>query len=163
MATIEELQKAAKLVRIDVPLEDGQLPDRQFYGTPEFVKWLNDELPKLASNWNLDEDPAQQMDNLLAEFISGGPLEYDRRFKPWDKASEPGVWYLKTADLRIFGWFPRKDCFIATHADTAQRIKDHGLYAGYVGSVVRSRDALPLDEPKFINGANPDDVVSIQA
>jgi hypothetical protein len=71
-----------------------------------------------------------------------------------------GVWELKTADLRVFGWFHAKDCFLGHCADTAERVKEHRLYTGYVGEVVRFRDSLPLDEPKYIPGEDPDAVVS---
>jgi hypothetical protein len=71
-----------------------------------------------------------------------------------------GIWELKTADLRLFGWFLQKDCFIVSDIDDTGRIKQSNLYRGYCLQAVRRRDALELNEPKFIRGDNPDDVVS---
>ena len=60
------------------------------------------------------------------------------------------------------GWFYIVDTFVAVCADTKQRLVDiPGLYGGYRDSVVRFRDGLPLDDPKFIPGSNPDDVISV--
>jgi len=72
-----------------------------------------------------------------------------------------GVWYLKTTDLRIFGWFWRKDIFLGVVADTKLRCQTHNLYQGYrTVNVERFRNELPLDEPKFIPGTDPDAVLS---
>jgi hypothetical protein len=71
-----------------------------------------------------------------------------------------GVWELKTADVRIFGWFPGRDQYIAVRVDQAWRVKESNLYAGYKGEVVRYRDALPLAGDKFVKGVDPNDVVS---
>ena len=39
-------------------------------------------------------------------------------------------------------------------------VKEHDLYHGLVGEVVRFRDAINLDEPEFVAGEHPNDVVS---
>jgi hypothetical protein len=49
---------------------------------------------------------------------------------------------------------------VAAVADTAYRCKKFDLYAGYAGEVVRFRNALDLDEPKFIPGDDPNAVVT---
>ncbi len=79
-----------------------------------------------------------------------------RRLHP----GEHGIWEMRTPDIRIFGWFPHMDCFVAVFGDDASHIKDHDLYAGYRDQVVRMRDALDLDEPKYLDGAEIEDVVS---
>ena len=103
--------------------------------------------------------PLEQFAELLGIFGSGEFLTYGYDLKPLTHAYD-GIWELKTADLRIFGWFPHMDCFIAHKADLASRIKDHGLYHGYIGEVGRFRDNLELDDPKFISGVDPRVVVS---
>jgi len=96
----------------------------------------------------------------LAEiFVSGETLTYSRQFKPLNHLGE-GVWELKTADIRLFGWFPMRDVFVTYCADEAWRVKEYKLYRGYVNEVVQFRNVLPLDEPKFVEGENPDAVVS---
>lgn len=159
MATLFELETDGSLQRIRVRLDRNQQPLRTLYGTPLFIGWLQTDVSGLVSDRHLDETPKQQMLNLAVDFISGGPMPFDRRFKPWRKMDR-GIWYLKTPDLRIFGWFPLKDHFVAAFGDTKHRCQEHNLYAGYCDQVVRVRDALPLDPPKFIEGGNPDDVVS---
>jgi hypothetical protein len=60
----------------------------------------------------------------------------------------------------VFGWFPIKDHFVGVAANDATYIKQHQLYAGYIGEVVRFRDQLNLDAPKFIRSEEAKDVVS---
>lgn len=97
----------------------------------------------------------------LAElFCAGERLSYGYQFKPLTHITD-GVWKLKTADIRIFGWFSRKDCFIGAVADDATKIKDHNLYHGYANvPTKRFRDALDLNPPKFVSGDDPHAVVS---
>ena len=105
MATLAELLASGAIVQIGVRLDRRQQPMRSLMGTPQFLDWLKSELPKLVTDRQLDETPSQQMLNLAHEFISGGPFPFDYRFKFWQPVAS-GVWYLKTPDLRIFGWFP---------------------------------------------------------
>ena len=117
-------------------------------------------LPGLDSTWKIEQPPVEQLDDLMEVFCSGSPLTYGWQFKCLTHVAE-GVWELKTADVRLFGWFHKKDCFIAAVADTADRIKTHKLYEGYGRiEVINFRKALDLDDPKFIPGDNPHDVVS---
>lgn len=70
------------------------------------------------------------------------------------------MWELRTPDIRVFGWFPLLDHFIGVVANDATYIKKYRLYEGYIGEVVRYRDHLDLDNPKFIQSERPQDVVS---
>ena len=71
-----------------------------------------------------------------------------------------GIWELKTSDLRIFGWFHAKDCFIGYRAEHADFVKKHNLYYGLASEAARFRDQLDLDEPKFIPGDDPNVILS---
>src|SRR5262249_17769795 len=97
--------------------------------------------------------------SLFVVFCSGETLTFSTQFKPLTHLKD-GIWELKTPDLRIFGWFHVKDCFIAGNIDTAFNVKNHNLYAGYAGDVARERDQLDLDNPKFVPGDDPNVVVS---
>ena len=102
------------------------------------------------------------MEQLVARtdiFCSGETLTYGWHFKPLAHIQD-GVWELKTADLRIFGWFHTKDCFIGSDVDETWRIKQFRLYHGYRQQCVLRRNALNLDDPKFIPGDDPHAVVS---
>jgi hypothetical protein len=164
MATIIVLEGAGVLHKLDPALEPDEQELRLLHTSDRLMGWLQGVLPALASQWDIESSPLEQLDAFVAIYTSGLPLVFERQFKAFHRrpiqAAGDGVWYLKTADLRVFGWFWQKDCFIGVVADTAERVKTHGLYEGYRGEVVRFRDALDLDEPKFIPGENPDDVVS---
>jgi hypothetical protein len=159
MATISSLVERDELVRIDPQLEPNEQEHRLVYALPTVIPRLSDELPSWTSIWQVEQDPIQQFDALLEVFCSGETLIFDRRFKPLNHLGE-GVWELKTADLRLFGWFPVKDIFMLTCIDTATKVKTYNLYPGYAGEVVRQRNALPLNDPKFVVGEDPRDVVS---
>jgi hypothetical protein len=159
MATLPMLEADGALCRYEPELDHGQQELRLFYVFPRVAEWMERTLPILGSTWNIEETPLEQLDALLAVFCAGDPLSYGQRFKPLNALGD-GVWELKTADLRIFGWFPRKDCFVATDADLARTVKSNRLYRPYAEQAVRFRDRLGLDEPKFVPGEDPLDVVS---
>ena len=159
MATIITLEKQGVLQRYDAVLGSRELETRRFYGSTRLVKWIGEELPQLGSSGNIEVSPAEQLDELLRKYVSGSVLTYRHSFYPLTPLKD-SVWELKTADLRVFGWFHAVDCFIGFAADTAQRVKDHKLYSGYLGEVVRFRKSLALDQPKSIKGKEPKDVVS---
>lgn len=104
---------------------------------------------------NSNMTPAEQLITRLLQWITGKPMVYDRMFKGLIPASD-GVWELKTADLRIFGWLYRPREFIAVcggyadHYKEPTKIKD---YADDKRAVIHARNTLPLDPPKFVTGA----------
>jgi hypothetical protein len=160
MATLERLCDAGTLTKIEIALPRRYEPGRIICAFPVVIAWIENELPTAASNWNLDETPNDQFGVLLAEYIGGQSLQRDKRFSPLSGGKD-GVWELKTADIRVFGWFYRIDMFIAARINFAWTVKESNLYHGYRGEVCRERDAINLDEPKFITGNNPDDVISV--
>jgi hypothetical protein len=164
MATITRLLEDDALFEIEPDLEPGVQPFRYMYAVPQFRRFL-DEVPTLGSSWKIEQTPAEQLDDLLMEFLGTEPFTVSWRFgplypsrgKPW-----PGVWELKTPDLRIFGWFPRQNYFIAVEGCDAAKLKEFpGLYGGFRDAVVRCRGLLPLDEPKFVIGEDHGDVISL--
>ena len=158
MATLIELS-AHILHKLDPLLDEGEREVRTIYASDRFRDWVEKTLPGLGSSWNIELTPEEQFDALACVFCSGAVLTFKWQFRPIRHIAD-GIWELKTADLRVFGWFPRQDCFIAVVADTTERVKRHRLYHGYAGTVARYRDALELDEPKFVAGDDPNAVVS---
>ena len=61
---------------------------------------------------------------------------------------------------RAAGWFPLKDHFVAVAGHHTYGVNKNKHYAGFIGEVVRYRDALDLDPPKFLEGDDPNAVVS---
>ncbi|WP_140056006.1 hypothetical protein [Oceanibaculum nanhaiense] len=144
---------------MDADLAHDEQEWRCIYLLPNVKKWLEKELPSLVSSWNIAESPREQVGVLFWEFCSGERLIHSIQFKSLNHLGD-GIWELKTADIRIFGWFQQKDHFIAADIDLAQRVKEHDLYKGYSVQAKRRRDQLNLDEPKCVVGDNPYDVIS---
>jgi hypothetical protein len=92
--------------------------------------------------------------------ISGELLEERRDLRPL-LPFDSCVWELKTIDVRIFGWFPIRDAFVAVNGGMARKIKDARMYHGYREEVRTVRDRLDLDEPKSIEGSRVSDVLSV--
>jgi hypothetical protein len=159
MATVVQLDRRGELFKLDPALDDDQQEFRVLYASPRLKKWVEDVLPGLGSAWNIEVSPTEQLDALMEIYSSGETLTFQHNFYPLAHVANC-VWELKTADLRIFGWFTARDCFVGVVADTTERVKLHGLYHGYAGEVVRFLEKLDLDEPKFIPGDDPNAVVS---
>jgi hypothetical protein len=159
MATILELVRQGRLYKLDA-LELGVQEFREIYASPDLYHWIDGVLPGLQSSWGLELSPIEQFSALSEIFCSGQRLAYGTQFKPLTHIVD-GVWELKTDDLRVFGWFPRKDCFVGTVADDATRIKTYKLYYGYANVTTKSfMTGLDLDVPKCVLGDNPHAVVS---
>jgi hypothetical protein len=159
MATILHLARAGgPLQKLDPMLEQGEQELRVVYGAANFPIWVKQILPGIAAD-RAEQSPAEQLDDLWWQFCLGEALIYGKQFKPLRYVAE-GVWELKTIDLRMFGWFPQKDHFIVVAAETKRRLVGARTYGQYIRQVVAFRDALDLDDPKFIPGTNPDDVVT---
>ncbi len=159
MATLLDLVSAQVLVRLDPQLGPRRQEYRAIYLSRRAFAWLSTELQELGSTWNIEVAPNAQLDAFVEHFASGGVLTHPESFHEMTPLPE-GVWVLKTADIRVFGFFHRRDCFVAAIVDSAEWVKRHNLYHGYIGETIRFRDSLDLDEPKFIAGGDPRDVVS---
>lgn len=164
MATIPDLLHSGAIFKLDAELDHDEQELRILYTSPKLKTWIENALPNITSLFGTEIDPLEDFVAFHADYASGLPLVFERDFKAFQKRPlaplGDGVWYLKTRDTRIFGWFFAKDCFIGVVADTTERVKRHELYQGYRKEVIRFRDALPLNEPKYITGENPDDVIS---
>jgi hypothetical protein len=151
--------KIATLTRIVVPLKWGEFDEREFHAMPSLVRFLEEILPGAKTGiLEATETPAAQMDTLLRKWNSGKPMAYSRAFSNL-KPTVRGVWEMKTADLRVFGWLWRPKVFIATFAGLADDYKSQNRnppkesYAEARDRVVWIRDRLGLDPPTFVTGA----------
>jgi hypothetical protein len=91
--------------------------------------------------------PKEQLVERLRQWMAGEPMAYGPCFHDMEPR-EDGVWELKTADLRMFGWMYRAREFIAVRGGYADHYKEPTKIRNYADErreVVRSRDALPLD------------------
>lgn len=158
MATFVKLCEQGDLVLYE--LDDDAAPaTRVFFAAPKLVKWWGETLPHLTSEKPQDITPQEQADALMENYVSGRRMQFMKQFKPL-RYHGLGVWEMKTTDLRIFGWFQSVDHFVGVAANMAGIIKASNMYYGYCDAVVRFRDALDLDEPKYVVGEDPNDVIS---
>ena len=161
MPTIADLVNSGAIVRIDVDLAPPAQPLRLLYGTPQFIEWLRGTLQGSQPSQLLGHtSPAEQIDDLFHSFLSGEQLMFTRQFRVV-RLEENAVWELKTPDVRIFGWFAAKDCFVAVFGNWADTIKDHNLYRGYRIAIRRLRRELGVDATLCVKGVSPDDVLSV--
>lgn len=160
MATLLELILKGELVRLSPELDADRVESRWFYLTPRLKDLFDNKLPGMGSTWRIEQSPIEQVDFLLSHFAEGEPLAYSTMFRHLRHHSG-FVWELKTADVRIFGWFAKKDHFVGHSLEHKQTLVDvPGLVTGYASEVVRYVESLDLDEPKFIAGDDPSHVVS---
>jgi hypothetical protein len=131
MATLLNLSSGPSpaLEWLDPALEEGTQELRYIICSPKLRTWIDQDLAGLVSTLGVELSPVEQLFTLVQEFCSDEPLTYGDVFKIL-RPREKGVWELKTPDLRIFGWFPLKNHFIAVVANDADFIKRHDLYAG---------------------------------
>lgn len=153
MPTPSDAADSGQLVKIDGGLDAHEQEQRLLYAMPRAVAWLENELDDLEADGFYDNAPTpnQQADDLFYSFVSGEDM--DSEWPPHVMLpSERGVWELRTADLRFFGWFWRKGVFVISAVDAASRCKQFSLYAGYREQAVRDRDDFDFDPPPYVNG-----------
>jgi hypothetical protein len=156
MATLDKLIQAKTLIRVTVPLGRGQFHERKLYTYPECLEWLRRKVPHMMTGRIASAlTPQEQLIERLRQWMAGDPMAYGRMFRDLIPRSD-GVWEIKTADLRIFGWLYRPREFIAVRGGYADDYKEPTktkTYADERREVIKARDALNLDGKKYVNGA----------
>ncbi len=146
---------------MDPGLEAHELPNRRLYASPDFVRWLDAELPELEGDTvDADLSPIEQVFALFHKYVVGESFGSDRRFKKLSGTPNHHVWELKTDDVRVFGWVPKKDVYICCYGDLKLSIETLKKYGRYIAQTKFFRDHLDLDEPKAIEGERYQDVIS---
>lgn len=158
MATLSQLE-GRDLHRYDPELPPGALEERSIYVTAQFRADVDKWLPGLEPAWTSEIKPIEQLAALLDDFCAGFELEHGTGFHIL-RPADGGVWELKSPDLRVFGWFYRRDCLIAHRMLPKDHITKHRLYGALRNDVAAFRDQLDLDAPKHIPGNDPHDVLS---
>lgn len=159
MATLDELDRQGLVEKVEIEnLRRLEFEDRQIYLFLEVKTWLEETVPDMAPFYGENIAPIHQAFGLFKDFITG--VEFDEGEMFWRmRPAEDDIYELRTADLRFFGWFYRPKVIILARGDTFERLHTYqGMHAGYRDEVRRLRDAIPLDEPKFVVGARPEDV-----
>jgi hypothetical protein len=161
MATLNQLENAGSLKLIKVkPDRRTESAIRRMFATPEFYKWLMDDVRKATALSRLDISPGLQALDLLKQFIGGKPFDDPRLFKRMMPMSDD-IWEFSTPDLRFFGWFAERDCYIAVAGDFVENLKnDKKLYEVHRIASMDHRKTLDLDEPKYLKDGKYRDVIS---
>ncbi|HEU4660657.1 MAG TPA: hypothetical protein VFS63_08345 [Pseudolabrys sp.] len=160
MPSIATLVESGAILKIEVELGPREQPMRLLYGTPQFIQWLEGLLEGAEPEVRLGEaTAAEQVDDLFYTYLSGKPLSHVRQFRVV-RAEKNAVWELKTPDVRIFGWFMARDCFVGVFGDWTDRVKDHDLYRGYRIAIRRLRRELGVEGTLCVAGIEPSDVLS---
>lgn len=159
MATLVELEARGELERLDAALDPDEQEFRCVYALRIVVDGLQKRLSTMVSKWKTEQTPAEQLDEILYNFVSGNALDYPKQFHEI-KHHGDGFWELRSPDLRLFGFFYKIDCFICTDVVDKNFIGDGAATSGYIVQGKFRRNRLDLDEPKWITGSRPEDVVS---
>lgn len=145
-------------------MSPGQQIRRSLWLAPQFVEWTTVTLPGVPKKGVLA--PLLEMQVLFQEFVLGsemGSRRYFRRVWPLEpeRWSQHGVWEMRTNALRLFGWAPCVNHAVVVQGEAVDACHDSNLYQGHRNQTIRFRDALDLDEPKFLTGMDVDDVFPV--
>jgi hypothetical protein len=155
MATLDKLIQSKTLIRVMVRLGRGQFHERKLYVYPECVEWMRSKVPHMVTGRIASAlTPQEQLVERLRQWMAGDPMAYGRMFHDMIPRSD-GVWEMKTADLRIFGWMHRPREFIAVRGGYADDYKEPTKTKSYADDrreVVKAREALDLDGKRYADG-----------
>lgn len=158
MATLIELARQGLLLKLSLKLDRYEFEHREMWLTVNVRDWFADELPVLTPYREGDIHPAQQIRAMLRDFLTGEEFDEGRMFRRM-QPYERDVFELKTPDVRIFGWFYKPRVFIASHVCTMEKAHAApGIHNYFRDETVKARDAIELDPPKWVYGAEARDV-----
>lgn len=160
MATIHNLARALGFETLVTELDHDEFEERTLYATADVLAWLANDFAAVEQTYDAELSPEEQLETLVHRFITGAVLEYwyDLHIL---RESVNGVWELKTNDLRFFGWFPTYNCFVICKIEPMVRCKEFPALVNAIrNEVIRFRDGLDLDEPRFVAGDELRHVIS---
>jgi len=158
MATLATLAASGAIVCHEPDLEADEQPSRFVYFAPVAQAWCSSDLRSMARDRGRNETPYEQVEQLLYEFAIGRPMAYDVHYKKLDPLGQH-VWELKTADVRLVGWFARKACIVIVQAQMKRMLQSAKLYRPLIDATVAFRASLDLDPPKEVTGVRHHDVL----
>jgi|SRR5580658_1463456 hypothetical protein len=151
MATLVQLTEKGKLKEYVVELEPSQQPERYVYAAPEVEEWFANVLSQAARDLGRNLWPYEQVEGLLHDFVAGEILVHTDTYRQLEPLYQ-SVWELRTVDVRIFGWFPRRCTFLMVCGALKKTIPRARDYRPFIQRVLDFRATLPLDEPKAVIG-----------
>lgn len=132
----------------------GRRVVRNIYIAEPAGGWIHENLKALRPDgFHGDgvELPREQLADVFRRFMVGEDIN---RFPPKTLVAAPDWLHeLRTADLRIFGWFWRRQHYIVAVVMTKKELGDKRVtYHGCLETCKAVRDSLDLEPPKFIEG-----------
>jgi hypothetical protein len=153
MSTPDAGCRAAGLEPVEGPLKRGKCAWRYIFVSGRFQAWVTEEMDKIVPPYDESDSPAIQLESEFSGFRNGDGLAYDRDMHTLDPR-HLWVWELKTPDLRIFGWFPAKNYFVAHLGENKANLVKWDAYKPYVDEVVAYRTGLARHLPDFVEGGS---------
>ncbi len=151
MSTVHKLVNDGVLKPYELAEDDPRLLERYIHGTIGFLDWYENILPGLTSDFSAIA-PSEQVEDLFDRFVCGDQLVFGRDIKTLVAVGAP-VWAMKAVDVRIFGFFYRRSCFIAVGGAAKRSLRKASLYRPHIADVQAAITSLDLDPPKFIGGS----------
>lgn len=161
MPTPEQLSIQGVLKRWPHHLALGKQVLRDVYVTLGAGTWISEELKTLKTDGFYEGalSPREQLADVSRRVMVGEQID---QFRPKTIVKHPDwIHELRTPDLRIFGWFWRQRCYIASVLATKASLVESIKYSGCIETVRFERAKLDLDPPKFIEG-EIDDILRIR-
>ena len=125
----------------------------------DFAEWVGNGISARPSD-ETRPTPLAQLKARLTAFCGGAAMAYGSEIHLLDPMSKC-VWALKTADLRLFGWFAVRDCLILHEGRDATWLHDDvSRYDQPIASTAVFRDMLDPPLPGPVTGVRAADVIS---
>lgn len=153
MPTPDQLSVAGELRVWPRKLALGKPVVRNIYIGNRAGSWIHENLKSLPSDGFFDgvESPREQLADVFRRMMTGENINL---FPPKTLRGHPDWLHeVRTADLRIFGWFWRRSSFIVSMIAPKSKFSNREItYSGCLETCRADRDQLDLDPPKFIEG-----------
>lgn len=151
MATIKTHTDSGELFLFKPNLRADQQQCRLLYFSKRSKEWVHRSLPSATTDGFTHGamTPLQQFDTLTRRYCAGEDLT-DPPPHPMKPESD-GIWRLKTADLRIVGWFVKQAVFVTSEIDLKPHCharRDEEL----LENARQYRSQLNIDDGAFVEG-----------
>ena len=143
--------KAAGLRAYEPKMRRGKCAWRYVFASKVFLEWVNSEMPAITPDHPDNDPPKVQLEAELYGFCCGFALAFGSDVR----CLEPqrlSVWELKTADLRLFGWFCQKNYLVLHKGERKAKLQKWEDYAPFVDEVNRFRSDLSIHIPIYVVG-----------
>lgn len=113
------------------------------YGTDSFIEWRDQTLCHLEGSQASELSPDEEVDDFLRRLQLGKRATEIARMEP----TKHGVWEIRLAQTRLFGWFPQPRALVLVSGEEIEFLKKGGrkLYNEHRDEVRNQRAQLGLN------------------